>query len=82
MGCSLVKPVFFVYCVIKGKVNHAPSPDVTFMQERICDCVHRKRDKQSVHVNSFLHFSCSSNNSVIQQEQSKLYKFNSLVSSV
>jgi len=24
--------------------------DVTFMQERLCDCGYRKRDKQSGHV--------------------------------
>ena len=45
-------------------------PDVTFMQERVGDCGYRKRDKQSVHVNSFLHVSCSSNETVVQQERS------------
>jgi len=35
-------------------------PDVTFMQERDCNCGYWKRDKFSVHVNSFLQVShCS-----------------------
>ena len=45
-------------------------PDVTFMQERVCDCGYRKRDKQKVHINSFLQVSYSSNESVVQQEWS------------
>jgi len=45
-------------------------PDVTFLQERIYDCGYRKRDKHSIHVNSFLQVSCYSNESVVQQEQS------------
>ena len=44
-------------------------PDITFMQERICDCDHQKRDKQSVHVNSFLQVSCSLNESGFQQQR-------------
>jgi len=40
---------------------------VTFVQER--NCGYRKRDKQSVHVNSFLQVSFS-NESVVQQERS------------
>ena len=52
-------------------------PDVTFLQERIYDCGHRKRDKQSVNVNSFLQVSCYSNESVVQQERS-----NCIVSSI
>ena len=45
-------------------------PDVTFMQERICDFGYLKQDKQSVHAKSFLQVSCSSNESVVQQEPS------------
>jgi len=45
-------------------------PDITFMQERVCDCGYRKWDKQSVHVSSFLQVSCSSNESAVQQEWS------------
>jgi len=52
-------------------------PDVTFVQERVWDCGYRKRDKQSIHVKSFLQVSCSSNESVIQQERS-----NFIVSSI
>jgi len=44
-------------------------PEFTFMQERVCDCGYRKWDKQSVHVSSFLQVSCSSNESVVQQER-------------
>jgi len=36
-------------------------PDVIFMQEHVWDCDYRKRDMQSVHVESFLWVSCSSN---------------------
>jgi len=45
-------------------------PDVTLMQERVCDCSYRKRDKQSVHVSSFLQVTSSSNERVVQQERS------------
>jgi len=53
------------------------APDDNFMQGRVCDCRYRKRDKQSVHVNSFLQVSCSSKESVVQQERS-----NCIVSSI
>jgi len=46
-------------------------PDVTFMQERVCDCgrvCDRKRGEQKVHVNSFLQLSCSSIEIAVQQE--------------
>jgi len=43
-------------------------PDVTFMQEHVCDCGYRKRDKQKVHVNSFLQVGCSSNESAVVQQ--------------
>jgi len=33
-------------------------PNVTFMQERVCNCDYGKRDEQSVHFNSFLQVSC------------------------
>ena len=46
------------------------SPDVTFMHERVCDCGYRERDNQKVHFNSFLQVSCSSNESLVQQERS------------
>jgi len=55
-------------------------PNVTFMQERGCDCDYRKREKQKIHVNSFLSFlkvGYSSNESVVQQERS-----NCIVSSI
>jgi len=52
-------------------------PEVTFMQEHVCDCDYRKRDKQSVYATSFLQVSCSSNGSVIQQERS-----NCIISSI
>ena len=45
-------------------------PDVTFMQERVCDCGYRKRDKQKVYVNSFLQVTYSSNESVVQHGRS------------
>jgi len=35
-----------------------------------CDFGYRKRDKQKVHVNSFLQVNCTSNESVVQQERS------------
>jgi len=45
-------------------------PDVSFMQERLCDCGNRELNKQKVHVNSFLQVRCSSNESFVQQERS------------
>jgi len=72
---QLKEESFFVYCVIKRIVDHGP--DVTFMQERVCDCDYRKRDEQKVHVNSFLQVSCTSNEIVVQQERS-----NCIVSSI
>jgi len=50
-------------------------PDVIIM--RVCDPGYRKRLKQKVHVSSFLQVSCSSNESVVQQERS-----NCIVSSI
>jgi len=47
------------------------------MQDRVCDCGNRKRDKQKVHVNSFLEVICTSNESAVQQERS-----NYIVSSI
>jgi len=45
-------------------------PDVTFLQERVCDCSYRKGDKQSVYVKSFLQVSCSSKETVVQHKRS------------
>jgi len=42
--------------------------DVAFMQQRVCVCGYRKRERWS--VSSFLQVTCSSNESVVQQERS------------
>jgi len=44
-------------------------PDITFTQERVCDCDYRKWDKKSVHVSNFLRVS-SSNESAVNHEWS------------
>jgi len=44
-------------------------PDVTYMQERVCACGNRKREKQSVHVSSFLQV-----NSVVLRTKTPFHK--------
>jgi len=58
-----------------GCVGCSLVKSVTFMC--VCDCGYQKRRKQKVHVNSFLQVSCSSNESLVQQERS-----NCIVSSI
>jgi len=55
-------------------------PDVTFMQERVCDCDYRKRDKQKINVNSFLQVGCSSKESIVQQERSNCIVYSNRLS--
>jgi len=43
MVCSPVKRVFFVYCVIQGTVDRAPS--LIFIQECVCACDYRKWER-------------------------------------
>jgi len=34
MGCSLLKSIFFMYCVKKNRLIVRPDPDVTLIQAR------------------------------------------------
>ena len=60
MGCSLGKSAFFMYCVIKGAVDHAPRPVVLkdfflFLLYKLkhCQFLHNKNNKKD----NFLTFS-------------------------
>ena len=63
-GCSYVKSGSFCTFVLRYKA------DRIYIQEHVCACVYRKREKQSFHVNNYLQVSCSSNKSVVQRERS------------
>jgi len=46
MGCFHVKSVYFFFIASKRKVDRVDvCPNVSFIQERDCDCGYRKRDK-------------------------------------